>query len=272
MDLPHHERIGDPVFRRAVELLDHGDVDGLRAHLVDHPDLVHRQVVFEEGGYFSNPSLIEFAAENPIRHGRLPANIVDTVKTILDHGAAPYATSALGLVSSGKVPRECGVQIPLIDVLCDHGAEPDSAMLPALAHGEFEAAEALLRRGAKLDLVVAAATGRLQEARQLLAGASSQDRHRAIALAAQHGRAEIVQLLLDAGEDPDRYNPAGCHAHSTPLHQAVCYGRDPVVRLLVERGAKTGIEDTLFHGTPLGWAIYNKQPEIEKYLRGIGQK
>ena len=63
-------------------------------------------------------------------------------------------------------------------------------------------------------------------------------RHRALALAAQLGHVEIVRLLLDAGEDPDRYNPADSHAHTTPLHQAALAGHDAVVRLLVERGAR----------------------------------
>ena len=44
-------------------------------------------------------------------------------------------------------------------------------------------------------------------------------------------------MLLNAGEDPSRYNPVGCHAHSTPLHQAALAGHIGVVRLLVQRGA-----------------------------------
>ena len=56
-------------------------------------------------------------------------------------------------------------------------------------------------------------------------------RHRALSLASQHGHAEIVRLLLDAGEDPNRYNLEG-NAHSTPLHQAVLEGHETVVRLL----------------------------------------
>ena len=93
-----------------------------------------------------------------------------------------------------------------------------------------------------------------------------------LALAAQHGHGDIVRLLLDAGEDPNRYNPDGNHSHSTPLHQAVVAGHDAVVRLLVERGAKLDIKDTIYQATPLGWAIYGKQSEIEKYLRAHGAK
>src|SRR5260221_7119602 len=69
MSGPQHERIGDPVFRRAVDLMDAGDVDGLRAHLRSHPDLVRKHVELEGGNYFQHPTLLEFVAENPIRHG-----------------------------------------------------------------------------------------------------------------------------------------------------------------------------------------------------------
>jgi ankyrin repeat protein len=104
----------------------------------------------------------------------------------------------------------------------------------------------------------------------LLPAADAEGRHRALALAAQHGHADIVRLLLDAGEDPNRYNPDGNHSHSTPLHQAVCAGHEAVVRLLVERGARLDIQDTIYHGTPLGWAAYCGKTEIEKYLRAQG--
>jgi len=203
LNRPHHERIEDPVFRCAVDLLDMGDTNGLRAHLANHPGLVHQRVVFEGGNYFTNPALLEFIAENPVRHDRLPPNIVQIAKIILEAGAKADTAalgSTLGLVCSGRVPRERGVQLPLIDLLCDYEADPNSAMLPALGHGEFSAVEALLRRGAKLNLPAAAATGRLEDARHLLPNSRSEDRHRALALAAQHGQVEIVRLLLDAGE------------------------------------------------------------------------
>jgi ankyrin repeat protein len=51
--------------------------------------------------------------------------------------------------------------------------------------------------------------------------------------------------LLDAGEDPNRYNPEGTHAHSTPLHQAALAGHKAVVQLLIERGARLDIQDTV---------------------------
>jgi ankyrin repeat protein len=230
--------------------------------------LVHQHVIFEGGNYFQNPSLLEFVAENPIRHGKLPANIVEVARLILDAGAKkdrPTLDKTLGLVCSGCVARECGVQVALIDLLCDYGADPNRGM-PG-AHGEFEAADALLRRGARVDLPVAAALGRIDDARRLLPSADPEDRHRALALSAQFGHTEIVHVLLNAGEDPSRYNPSGFHAHSTPLHQAALAGHEETVRLLVERNARLDLKDTIWQGTPEGWASHGGKTQIANYLR-----
>lgn len=266
--LPHHERIEDPTFRRAVDLLDQGNESDLRVHLRQHPGLARQHVTFEGGNYFQNPTLLEFVAENPIRHGRLPANIVQIAALIIESGAETSSLNeTLGLVCSGRVPREYGVQLPLIHLLCDRGADPNLAINDAIGHGEFEAANALIQRGAQITLPVAAALGRIDDFRRLLPAGSPADRHRALAWASQFGHLEIVRLLLDAGEDPNRYNPVGCHSHSTPLHQAALAGHEQLVRLLVERGAKLDLKDILWQGTPARWANYAGKTEVEKYLR-----
>ena len=86
-------------------------------------------------------------------------------------------------------------------------------------------------------------------------------------MAAQFGRTDIVRLLLDAGENPNRYNPTGNHSHSTPLHQAAVAGHFDTVRLFVERGARLDLKDAWFDGTPRGWAEYAGHKEIAEYLR-----
>ena len=269
LDLPHQQRIEDEVFRRAVDLLDAGDAPGLRAHLKKHPHLAQQRVVFEGGNYFRNPTLLEFVAENPVRHGTLPANIAEIARVILDAGPAQSARNeTLMLVSTGSVPRQCGVQLALIDLLCDHGADPNTAAHAAALHGEMEALNALIGRGARMDLPVAAALGRIEDARQLLKAASAKDRHLALSLAADLGYVEIVRLLLDAGENPNRYNPVGGHSHTTPLHQAAGKGHEEVVRLLVERGARTDLKEILWQATPADWAQHAGKPEIEAFLRG----
>ena len=265
---PHHERIEDANLRRAVDLLDAGDVTGLQALLKHHPGLVRQRAEFEGGNYFRHPSLLEFAAENPIRRGRLPENIVAVVKAILEAGPEPAARDeTLMLVATGSVPRQCGVQRALIDVLCDYGADANSAARAAALLGEMDAAGALLQRGAVLDLPLAAALGRVEEARRLLPASSAEDRHLALTMAADHGHAGMVRLLLDAGEDPNRYNPVGGHSHTTPLHQAALGGHEDVVRLLVERGARLDMKDILWRSTPEGWARHNGHTALAEYLR-----
>jgi hypothetical protein len=268
LDLPHHERIEDPVFRRAVDLLDAGDAAGLRAHLQQRPELARQHVLLEGTNYFRNPTLLEFIAENPTRRGSLPPNIVEVARVILDAGTTQEALDeTLGLVASSLVARQSKAQVPLIDLLCDYGADPNSGTRVAAIHAEFDGVNALLRRGARFDLPLAAAMGRVEDARGLLAEAGYDDRHWALAVASQCGHLEIVRLLLDAGEDPNRYNPVGGHSHSTPLHQAAAAGHLDVVRLLVERGAKLNWKDTMWHATPAGWAQHESKAEVEAYLR-----
>ena len=268
LDLSHHERIEDPIFRRAVDLLDAGDAAGLRSHLQEHPKLIYQRVVFEGGNYFRNPALIEFIAENPIRHGTLPGNILEVAKVILDAGVEPSALNeTLGLVSTGSVVRECRQQVPLINVLCQYGADANSALKVSATLGEFEAAQALIACGARLNLPTAAALGRTDDAHRLLPGANSEERHLALSSACNFGHFEIVRFLLGAGEDPDRYNPVGGHSHATPLHLAALCGHEAVVRLLVERSARLDMKDILWHGTPADWARHAGKTEIESYLR-----
>lgn len=272
LDLPHHERIEDPVFRHTVERMDAGDEAGLRAHLKQHPQLARQRVWFEGGNYFRNPSLLEFIAENPIRRGTMPENVVAVAEAILDAGVDRAALDeTLGLVCSGRVARECGAQVALIELLCGRGADATGALLAAVGHGEFDAARALLHAGARMSLPVAAALGHDEDFRRLLNHADAEERHLALALAAQFGRTEMVRLLLDGGEEPSRYNPVGSHAHSTPLHQAALAGHADVVRLLVVRGARVDMRDLLWNGTPADWAHHEGRDELEVYLRALEQ-
>jgi ankyrin repeat protein len=274
LDLPHHERIEDAAFRRAVDLIDTGDAAGLREHLRRHPKLTRQHVVFEGMNYFHNPSLLEFVAENPGRHGKLPDDIVEVAKVILDAGVERESlNTTLALVATGSVTHECHVSVPLIELLCDYGADPSSAVRAAVLHGYGESVNALIQRGAKVDLPVAAALTQTQEHidyfRQLLLAASAEERHLALGVASQYGHVEIARLLLDAGEDPNRYHPPGGHSHCTPLHQAALEGNLELARMLVERGARLDMKDILFHGTPADWARHAGKKEVEEFLRGL---
>jgi hypothetical protein len=285
-------RLDSPVraFERAVHSVITGDVGALRASLDSNPELVRARSVRRT---CQNPSvhgatLLHYLAANGVEghNQRSPANAVEVASVLLEGGADPNALAGmyggqyatLSMLVSSSPPADAGVQVPLIDVLVDAGASVEplgselwgSPLLTALRFGFLAAAEALVRHGARVDgLAAAAGLGRTADAARLLPDADSNQRHAALALAAQLGHADVVQLLLDAGVDPDRYNPSGHHDHSTALHQAALAGHDEVVRLLVERGARLDIEDSIYHATPLGWAEYSGREATAAYLRSV---
>ena len=275
-------------FEQAVEFVIDGDVAALRAALVADPTLAHARST--RVTHFDPPRhgamLLHYVAANGVEgyRQRTPQNAVDVARTLLDAGADPNALAQLyggdcttmALLVSSSHPARAGVEVALVDLLVDYGAlvAPSgsgawmSPLLTALTFDHLDAARALVRRGASVDSVAeAAGLGILEDVRRRLPAADADDRHRALAMAAQLGHADVVGLLLDAGEDPDRYNPPNAHSHSTPLHQAVAGGHLGVVRLLVERGARIDIRDSLFESTPLGWAEYLNKEQIAEYLR-----
>ena len=270
LNLPAHERINDPVFRRAVDLMDAGAAEELRTHLRRNPRLVRRRVDLLGGNYFQSPTLLEFIAENPTRRGSLPANAGEIATVILDAGAAKYRASvdsALALVASSSVARETGVQRDLIRVLCAYGADPDTGVLPALLYGEFDGVDALFTHGARMTLIPAAALGKADDVRSLVGSASDDERRLALALAAQHGQTQAVRLLLEAGVDANGFIPVEGHAHSTALHQAALAGNEEIARLLLERGALRDVRDILHNATPAEWAEYAGHAGLAALLR-----
>ena len=73
--------------------------------------------------------------------------------------------------------------------------------------------------------------------------------------AANRGHTEIVQLLLQAGADPDKSNNLGW----TPLHAAVANNHRDVAKLLLENGADPHVADDYDGWTPLHTATHYGQ-------------
>lgn len=265
------KNIAEHLFETAADAVVAGDLQALKTLLTGTPGLVHARSARPHAA-----TLLHYIAANGVEDERqkTPPNAVEIARLLLSSGAEPDATARMYgepsttmkmLVSSGH-PAAAGLQVDLVNTLLDFGAAP-AELITALAFGYRDAAEAFAARGAPANrLAAAAGLGRLEPARQMLPHADAAERHRALALAAQHGHAEIVRLLLDAGEDPNRFNPAGFHAHSTPLHQAALAGHESVVRLLLERGARLDLVDTVYHGTPEGWARHAGQLKIAEFL------
>lgn len=270
---PNTIQLLDPVFAEAVALLDRGDVAALEPLLAEHPRLVAERAPCGEG-YFHRPYLLWFVAQNPVRGDRVPTSAPDVVRAIV---AAARRTGVptlreqldgtLALVASGRVAREWGQQVPLIDMLVDEGADPAAGLRSALAHRERAAAARLLERGAPLTLLAAACLGRPEDVARLVTGALQAERLEALVGASIHGRAEAVRILTAAGVDPNAFGAEGFHAHATALHQAVDGGSLDTVRALVEAGADPRIRDRAFRGNALDWAVYFHRDDIARYLR-----
>jgi hypothetical protein len=275
-------------FESAVEAVITGDVPTLETLLREHPDLVRarstRVLNFDPPTH--RATLVHYVAANGVESYRqkTPPNAVAILRTLLQAGAEPDALAGMyggdcttmSMLVSSDHPAKAGLQVALVETLVEFGASVEaggagnwtSPLMTALVFGYQDAAETLVRLGARFDNIAAAAgLGRLADTEALLPASDADSRHRALALAAQLGHVDVVRLLLDAGEDPNRYNPPATHSHATPLHNTIAAGHLPMVKLLVERGARLDIKDTIHHGTPLGWATYLGKKDIEAYLR-----
>jgi hypothetical protein len=279
-------------FESAIEALIAGDSETLKSLLRENPQLVRARST--RRNHHDPPRhcamLLHYLGANGVEGHRqkTPPNAVDIMKVVLNAGAEIDALAYLygggcttmSLLVSSCHPANAGLQVALTETLLDFGASIDgvgdtrwrSPLMTALIFGYLDTAATLARRGARIDNIAAAAgLGRLDEVKRLLPTSDPESRHRALALSAQLGHADVVRALLDAGEDPDRYNPDGFHSHSTPLHQAALAGRDAVVRLLVERGARLDIKDKIYQGTPLGWAEHGGKTEIANFIDSVAQ-
>src|SRR5262249_43388496 len=125
----------DALFRKAVSAIDAGDRATLERLLAAHPRLV-RDCLHSPGswlrdkvggaldGFFRQPYLLWFVAEDPVRNGKLPGNIDQLARTIIETAKREEVdrlqeqlNHALRLVCWSWIARECGVQIELIDLL-----------------------------------------------------------------------------------------------------------------------------------------------------------
>lgn len=274
----------DQLFACTVAAIDAGDVTGLEHLLADHPRLV-RDRLDEPGawlrdtvggaldGFFARPYLLWFVAEDPVRNGKLPANIADVTRTIIRSAQREGVETlreqldyALRLVAWSWIARNCQVQIDLLDALIDAGASLDGRPEDALVNGNFAAAAHLVDRGAEVTLATALCLGRWDDVARLGPTARPQERQFAFILAALRGRAEALAKVIELGVDLN--GPcADLYSHATALHHAVSSGSLEAVKVLVEAGAALDRKDRAYGGTPLGWAEYGRRAEIAEYLR-----
>jgi hypothetical protein len=268
--------INDPLFQEAVLDIDTGNIPALQELIMQHPRLIREPLLTHEKGYFENPYLLWFVADNPIRHDQLPANIVEVTTLLIAAYKKEQLSNwqhildyTLGLVTTGRIPRKCGVQLPLMKLLIDEGATVGIGH-GALAFGNFEAAAYLLERGGELTLTTAVCLDRQADVQRLLPAAGKADLQIALMAAAFFGKTAMLSLLLQHGADPNIYLDAssGFHHHATALHQAIWSGSLEAVKVLVAAGADLTLKDKIYGGTPIGWAMYMQEsgdlPDLNK--------
>jgi hypothetical protein len=168
-----------PRFDEAVAALDAGDSVKLRSLIAADPALVHARTNLEPPyNYFTAATLLHHVAGNPDRGrlsgtlGPLPENIVEIARLLLDSGAdvnaatlGPNGGTTMGLLVTSKQASDSGVSGPLMDILLERGAtldlkKPDVLDAPLANHAP-RAAEKMIELGAKVDVLAAAALGRM---------------------------------------------------------------------------------------------------------------
>src|SRR5262249_59886041 len=165
----------DQGFQQAVALIGAGDVAALERLLTEHPELARERLTAPGSwlrdkiggsldGFFKDPCLLWFVAEDLPVLGHLPKNIADVTRTILRSArGAPSLQEQLDftlqLVCWSGVAERCGVQIELIDALLEAGASPGGGPNNALVNCHVAAAEHLVARGAELTLASAVCLG-----------------------------------------------------------------------------------------------------------------
>lgn len=266
--LAHGHAMVDTRFEAAADAIQAGDVDLLRRLLDAQPALVTMRSPFPH-----RQTLLHHVAANGIeseRQIRSPANAVDVLRLLIEHGADPDATcdsygggngaTTLCLLVSSAGPAAAGVEEPLVEQLCRGGARADGIdddglpLWTAILSGHTAGAAALARSGARIDnLCFAAALGDLDAVGgyfaadgRLRTDVAPLERIGAHGLALAPERVVEYALIWAAGHD-----------------------RRPVVEFLLTKAPDLRVREPRFHATAVGVARYHGNDEMVALLEPL---
>jgi len=256
----------DTRFEAAADAIQWGEVETLRALLDEHPALIRMRSPFVH-----RAMLLHHVAANGIeveRQLQSPPNAVEIMRLLLERGAEPDAVcetygggrkqTTLYLLVSSAHPAAAGVQAPLVEELCRagvrvNGLDDDGVPLwTAITFGYTDAAEALVRCGARVDnIVLAAALGDLETVAACFAPDGS--------------------LVRDRPGIPDRFGPDGPplppdRVLDYALIQAAAHNRRQVVEFLLRKGPDLEFREPFFDASARGVARHFGNGEIVELL------
>jgi uncharacterized protein len=172
-------------------------------------------------------------------------------------------------VTAGDVPK---VHAILRDDPSLAGAKDQngvSAIMKATYYGKKDVVAALLETGVELDVFEAAATGRVERLRALIAGAPalanaySPDGFTPLGFAVFFNQPDIVNALLESGADVNL--PSRESMKVTPLASAAAANQTEIARVLIARGANVNAKAASGH-IPLHEASANGNLDLVKLL------
>jgi len=292
MDLKNNQKLQQ--FELAADAVVNGDDVMLKELLSQNPDLITMRSVRNH-----HSTLLNYVGANGFEGYRqkTPANAVAIAGILLQAGAAVDAwgdmyrgTSTLGLVATSVHPVMAGIQEELMEILMQHGADPNHAVAPdytdgnlilaCLHNGRGEPVQYLASRSAAVDLEGAGGLGDIEKVKTYFnANAGLADkklvrkRDGCLIWACVYGHQPVVEFLLAHGCNVNTNWDA-----TTPLHSAAYGGQVELVRLLLNKGADM---ETLndYGGTVLAttlWSLYNaRKPghrEIMEILIAAGAR
>ena len=268
-------------------LLDQRDLAGLQAMIAKHPELATASMEnWSDHPQGASPlGYIAMARFDTSRHlWRDLSYTSEVAQALIAAGAkvdgdrgdseTPLMTAAsYGDAAVAKVLIDAGADLNARATDDAGGVPGGTALLHAAVFGMTEVVDVLVAAGARIGgIEEAAAAGDISG--WLVSGTPGDARIRALVMAADHQRLDVIDQLIAAGTPVDALDPTfGGH----PLRRAAGGGRPASVRRLLAHGADPNLVDPEYSLTPLGWCLRNRRgyestsgfDEVESILRPL---
>jgi hypothetical protein len=264
------------------DTLNSRDLPRLTRLLAEHPELATTRMEHWSDRQRGEP--LGYITMMQFNHDRLglPRELPGTgaiAKALIDAGApvngrpgekeTPLITAAsCGDAEVAQVLIDAGADIDAVSAPDSGGVPSGTALDHAAVFGMTDVIDVLVAARAKIhSLEMAAAAGDITG--WPLARFTLQSRLRALVLAADHQRLDVIDELVQAGTP---VNEADAEWGRLPMHTAAGSGRAASVRRLLAHGADPSLRDPQHHRTPLEECQAADSPEhreVEAILRPL---